>query len=112
LEAEDAVGDHRTGVEVGGGEGLPLEDGEVDLDLIEPAGVRGQMDDDEVAPLRLEPLDGPLPSMDGAAIEDPEDTGGGAVGLVLHDRRHEGVEGEDGDLVFDASEERGCPESS
>ena len=43
LEGEDALGDFALGREVGGGECLALEDREVDLDLVHPARVRGQV---------------------------------------------------------------------
>jgi len=34
-------------------EDLPLHDGKVDLDLVEPAGVNGRMDNDQVGPWSL-----------------------------------------------------------
>ena len=48
LEAEDTSRDGFARGEVGGREGFALKDREVDLDLIEPAGVLGQMDEGEV----------------------------------------------------------------
>ena len=35
LEAEDAIGDSFLGVEIVGGEGFPLQHGEVDFDLVD-----------------------------------------------------------------------------
>ena len=54
LEVEDALGDCVLGREVGRGECLALEDREVDLDLVHPAGVRGQMHQGEVVEPCLE----------------------------------------------------------
>ena len=69
LEAEDAPGDFVLGNEMSGGEGFALQDREVDLDLVEPARVRGQMHEGEVVELCLEPVDGALPAMDRAAVD-------------------------------------------
>ena len=43
LEAKNTLGDFVLGSELSGREGFALEDREVDLDLVEPAGVLGQM---------------------------------------------------------------------
>ncbi len=43
LDADDTGGDGVLGREVGRSERFALEDGEVDLDLVDPAGVLGQM---------------------------------------------------------------------
>ena len=56
LEAKD--GDFVLGSEVSGPEGFALEDREVDLDLVEPACVLGQMHEGEVVELRLELVNG------------------------------------------------------
>ena len=57
LEAEDPGFGRLEGGTVVGRPGLSLEDGEVDLDLVEPAGVDGQVDQAQVGPAALEPLD-------------------------------------------------------
>ena len=59
-------------VEVGdvvGGEDLALHDGEVDLGLVEPAGVDGGVDEPEVVPRALEAVDRALSAV-GAAVVD------------------------------------------
>jgi len=50
LEAQQSVLDLRDAAEVIGSEGLALNDGEVDLDLIEPAGVNRSVDEYQVRP--------------------------------------------------------------
>ena len=74
-------------------EHLALDDREVDLDLVEPAGVQRQVDEDEVRPAPLEPLDRALAAVRGAVVDDPEDAAGGGVGLVGHHLPDEPVEG-------------------
>ena len=50
LECEDAL----SGREITGREGLALEDRKIDLDLIEPAGMHRQMNEDKVGPSSAE----------------------------------------------------------
>ncbi len=52
---------------------LALDDREVDLDLVEPAGVDGQVDEDEVLVVALEAVDRALAAVGGAVVDDPED---------------------------------------
>src|SRR6266511_4046319 len=63
LEGEQAPLDGGEVGEVVGREHLALHDGEEELDLIEPGGVGGQMDQDEVGVARLEPPGGCLASV-------------------------------------------------
>lgn len=105
LESEDAIGDSFLGVEIVGGEGFPLQHGEVDFDLVEPAGVNGQVDKNQVRPLIPESLNGSLPPMDGAVVDDPEDASGRAIGLSVHHRSYEGIEGLDGRAPHDVAEQ-------
>ena len=99
LEAENALGDFVLGSEVSGREGFALEDREVDLDLVEPAGVLGQMYEGEFGEPGLEPVGGTLAAMDGAVVDDPEDALGRTVGIRGHHLGDERVEGDDGDLA-------------
>jgi hypothetical protein len=71
----------------------------VDLDLIDPTGVFGQVDELQVLEATLEALDGSLPAVDRATIDDPEHATSGAIGLLSHDPGDEGVETDDGDLL-------------
>jgi len=56
FESIQALGHSLEPGEVVGSEDRSLHDGEVDLDLVQPAGVHGCMDDDEARILLLEPL--------------------------------------------------------
>src|SRR5712691_796781 len=60
LKAEQAVLDRGERGEVVGGQDLALDDREVDLDLIEPTGVDGRVDEHEVRPTGAEPSPRPL----------------------------------------------------
>lgn len=46
-------------------------------------------------------------SMDGAIVDDPEDTFGAVVGVGRHDLGHQGIEGGDGGLLGDLAEDSG-----
>lgn len=82
-------------VEVVGGEHLALDDGEVDLDLVEPAGVNWGVDDMCVGPLPPEAVDAGLPAVDGGVVQDPEDAPGAVVGGSGHHVADEAVEVDD-----------------
>ncbi len=73
LEAEDASRQGLASGEVDRGEGFALEDREVDLDLVQPARVSGQVHENEVGEALVQPAGGTLAAMDGAAVHDPED---------------------------------------
>ena len=64
LESQEALFEFRQGGEVVGGENFSLNDREVDLHLVEPAGVDGSVDQDQVRPLGAEAF-GPLSGPDG-----------------------------------------------
>src|SRR2546425_13321822 len=73
LELVGGAGEGGGVLEVVRVEQLALNDRVVDLDLVEPAGVDGQVDEDQVAPAALEPVDRALAAMVGAVVDDPED---------------------------------------
>jgi hypothetical protein len=58
LEGEEAVFDLGQVGEVVGGEDFALDDGEVDLDLVEPAGMDGSVDEVGVGPPLCQSVDG------------------------------------------------------
>ena len=95
LEVEQAALDLLKVREVVGGEHLSLDDREVDLDLVEPAGVRRCVDHMGVRPLAPEPLDARLPAVDGGVVHDPEDAPGAAVGRSRHHVADKAVEVDD-----------------
>jgi hypothetical protein len=63
------------------------------------------VDEDEVRPAALEPLDGLLAAVRGAVVDDPEDALGGGIGLLGHHLSDEPVERLDPCLGLRASED-------
>jgi hypothetical protein len=59
-----------------------LDDGEVDLALVQPAGVNGGVDRDEVRPGAVEAVDAALAAVRGAVVDDQEDALGIAAGVL------------------------------
>ena len=95
LEAKQAFLDISERGEVVWGQSFPLDDGEVDLDLVEPAGVDWAVDEHEIWESRLKAPDGSLAAVRGAVVHDPEDVARIAVGRSGHDLRDQAVEGLD-----------------
>jgi hypothetical protein len=56
-EAQEPVGEFAAGSELVGRQRFALDDREVELDLVEPGGVDGQVDEPQVLPGALEPPD-------------------------------------------------------
>ena len=65
----------------------------------------GQVDEDEVAPAALEPVDRALAAVVGAVVDDPEDAPGGGVGLLGHHLGDQVVEWFDAALGLAAVEQ-------
>src|SRR5688572_9169336 len=107
LEAKQLLLEIGEGREVVRREKLALDDREVDLDLVKPAGMHRGMHQDEVWPLGLETTDRPLAAMGRAIVDDPEHPAGRAVGLMAHDLIDQTVEGRDSGLGFAAAEQLG-----
>src|SRR5262249_28936496 len=63
LEAQESVFDRLERGEVVGDEGFTLNDRKMDLDLVEPAGVDGGVDQHQVGKGGLKPLQAGLPAM-------------------------------------------------
>src|SRR5258706_604665 len=85
LEAQQTIFDFSQGPEVIGCEHLALNNREVHLDLVEPAGVHRRMHRDDRGPTSLQAFDASLTAVRGAVVHDPEHPRGGSVGLLLHD---------------------------
>ena len=95
--------------EVVGGEDLALDNGKVDLGLVEPAGVDGRVDDDQVGPGALEAVDAAFAAVRGAVVDDQEDALRGAVGVLGHELIDELIEGLDAVLGRAAVEDLRAP---
>jgi hypothetical protein len=78
--------------EVVGLERFALHDREVDLGLVEPAGVHRGVDEDQVAPGALEAVDRAFAAVRGAVVDDHEHALRFAVGLGAHELVDERVE--------------------
>ncbi len=108
LETEDGVGQSAERREVDRRKDLALQDREVDLDLIEPTGVDGSLNQDEVRMLTAKPLGGLVSTVRGAVVDNPEDSSGLAIGAASHGLSHQSVEGDDAVLALAAAEELGA----
>src|SRR5713101_354626 len=95
LEPKQTVLDISERGEIVWGQSLALNDGEVDLDLVEPTRVNRAVDEHEIWESRLKASDGSLAAVRGAVVHDPEDVASIAVGRDGHDLRDEAVEGLD-----------------
>lgn len=100
LELKESTLEVVEAFEVIRGQRLALQDGEVDLDLVEPAGVDRGVHHKEVRPLVLESALAGLASVRGAVVYDPEDAPGGAVGLLGHDLLDQSTKGSDPRFVL------------
>ena len=103
MRFSSAVGE----VEVVRREDLSLDDGEVDLDLVEPTGVDRRVDDDQVGPLTNEAALAALAAMRASVIDHPEHPGSGAIGFSGPDLLNQPAEGSDASLGFTAAEDAG-----
>lgn len=88
-------------------EDLALDDGEIDLDLVEPACMNGQMDEVGVGPVFSEAAHRGGSPMATAVVDDPEHAFGGGVGLDRHDLIDEAAEWLDACSGLAAAEDLG-----
>lgn len=95
LEAKQTVLDLNERGEIVWRQSFALDEGEVDLDLVEPTGVERAVDEHKIGESRLEASDGRLAAVRGAIVHDPKDVARIAVGSGSHDLRDEAVEGLD-----------------
>jgi len=89
------------------GEQLPLDDGEVNFDLIQPAGMNRSVDGDDGWPLGLQTMNRFRTAMARAVVDDPEDAGGGTIRLLAHDLGDEAIERRNARLAFAATQHAG-----
>ena len=74
--------------EIIGSEYFPLDDGEINLDLIEPTGVNRGVHEDGIGSAGSDAFNRPLAAMSRAVVHDPEDAVGRLVGFLMHDLSH------------------------
>jgi len=107
LEAQEPLLELRQGAQVVWRQDLTLEDGEVDLDLIEPTGVHGRMNGNDAGPALAQALDAGIAAVRGAVVHDPKHALCRAIRLLAHDLMHEAAEGRDASLAFTTTKELG-----
>jgi len=73
LEANQGAFESGAIDKIAGREQFALNDGEVDLDLVEPTGMDRCVDQDEVWPPGSQSISGPPAAMGGAVVRDEED---------------------------------------
>src|SRR5512136_2587802 len=95
LKVENPFGQVSEGKEVIGREHFSLEDGKIDFDLVQPTGMDGETDNNDLWPLTLESIDGGQSSMRGTIVENPEHPSGGAVRFTCRDVLNQAGEGHD-----------------
>jgi len=89
-------------------ENFSLNDREIDLDLIEPTGMDGSVDEDHIRPLVAQTFDSLLAAMSRTVVHDAKDTAGGFVGLLAHDFADEPVHRGDAAVDFAAAKNLGA----
>ena len=91
--------------EVVRGQHLPLDDRKIDLDLIEPTGMHGRMDQDCLAVNLSQSPDRCLTAVRGAIVHDPEYTARRSVRLTPHHLIDQSAERVDSGLVLASTQD-------
>lgn len=84
-----------------------MNDGEIDLDLIDPAGMNRGVDEKGIGPMGSNAFDSFLTAMSRAVVHDPKNALGGFVGFATHDVGDETIGGSNPVLLFTMSEDLG-----
>jgi len=107
LKSQEALLEFRQQREIVRCEDLALNNGEIDLDLVQPAGMHRGVEWDQGRPLVLKAPDGLRAAMRGAIVHDPEDTVSRTVGFSTHHLGHQPIKGSDAVYGFATAEEFG-----
>ena len=108
LKAENPFCQIGKGKEVIGREQFSLDDGEVDFDLVQPAGMDGEMDDNDLWPFALKSVNGGQSPVRRPIVENPKNPFGRRVWLAGHHVFDQTVEGYDPGLGL-APAKQLCP---
>jgi len=108
LECKEVLFEFGQRREIVGREDFPLQDGEIDFDLIEPTGVDRSVDEDGIGPFVAQTVYGFLAAMSGAVVHNPKDPASGLVGLLVHDFADEAIHRSNSAFDFTAAEDL-CP---
>jgi len=109
LEAKQAVFEFAERREIIRCQDLPLDDGEVNFNLIQPTGMDRRVNRDQGGPLGAEPIAGLLAAMAGTVVHDPEDAAGRTIRLLVHDLRDQAIKRRDAGFRFTAAKDLGAP---
>jgi len=90
-----------------GREHFSLDDGEIDLNLIDPAGMDRGMHQKSIGPAGSDTIDCLLAAMSRAVIHDPKDALGGFIRFTPHNLNDEPTGGSNATLFFAVSEDFG-----
>jgi len=107
LELPEGMGDFVPGFEIIWSQHFSLDDGEVDLNLIEPTAVNGSMDQLQAGVPLLEPLHTGNSSMGGTIIDNPEHAARLRIGGLVHDPIDQVVKGDNAAVQLAVAEELG-----
>ena len=108
LEAHQLVTKRGEVRKIVGREELALDNGEIDLYLVEPAGVDRGVNEDDIGPFGAQPSGGTLTAVRGAIVNDPEHAAGRPIRLLAHDLSDQAPEGDDAGLALAAAEQLGA----
>lgn len=108
MEIQQGTGKGTKGRKVVRCKNLTLDDGEVNLDLVQPAGMDWPVNQDKIGMASPEPLGSRRSSVSRTIIHDPEDPSSVAVGSPLHGLVHKPIERSDPVFRF-AATEKFCP---
>lgn len=85
-----------------------MDDREINLYLVEPAGMNGPVHENQITVLIQESLGCLWTSMRRTVVDDPEDPSGITVGTALHDLIHEAIKGCDATVAFATTKDLGA----
>ena len=108
LEGKEALLEPFQGRKVVGGQNLPLENGKVDFDLIEPAGVDGTVNGNDAWIFFHKAFHASGAAMRGSVVHDPEHSPGLAIGRLGHHLSDQPIKGDDPGLSLAPAKEL-CP---
>ncbi len=107
LEFQESFGNRFEAGEIIRGQDLALNDGKVNLDLIQPTGMNGAVDEHQARIAALESRHGTLTPVTRTVVHNPEDAAGFIVRWAGHDLVHETIKGSDAIFQFAATQHAG-----
>lgn len=107
LKIEESLRQNVQVWEIAGRQNLPLDNGEVDLHLVEPTGMDRRVDQDQLWIRALQALHSPEAAVSRTVVDDPEDAASVIVGRARHDLLDEAVKRPNTILLFAAPTDPG-----